>query len=127
MHKIQKVKRRQYAFDFLILAFIIVLTLALFFLAQSAYGRKISTVSISLDGKHVATLDLSEDTVYEVVGTDFSLEIKEGRATVLSTDCPDRTCIGMSVTEDGGAIVCLPNRIVVDSTRGTADYDYKAG
>lgn len=117
-------KKRLYAFDLVILAFAIVcaIVLLLFF---GKGNDDLSQIAVKSDGERIATLSLSDDMVYKVDGKNFEIEIKDGKAFVIKTDCPDRLCEGMTVSENGGSIVCLPNRIVIEGV--SSDYDYKAG
>lgn len=117
-------KKRLYAFDLLILAFAIAFALLLLFFLGKGKDT-LSQITVKSDGKAVATLDLSENSVYKVDGKNFEIEIKDGKVLVINTDCPDRLCVGMTVDKDGGSIVCLPNRIVIEGV--FSDYDYKAG
>ena len=117
-------KKRLYAFDLLILAFAIAFALLLLFFLEKGKDT-LSQITVKSDGKAVATLDLSENSVYKVDGKNFEIEIKDGKVLVINTDCPDRLCVGMTVDKDGGSIVCLPNRIVIEGV--FSDYDYKAG
>lgn len=84
---------------------------------------------VSVDGAIVATFPLSEDTTYEIEGYDGghnTLVIKDGKAHLEDSSCPDHLCEHMGkIDKVGQSIICLPNRVVVE-IRGAgdaADYD----
>ena len=81
------------------------------------------TVTVSVDGKVVATYPLDVDRV-EDIRTDTDglnrLVIRDGKAWVETASCPDGICAAHKpIHREGESIVCLPNRVVV--TVQTAD------
>lgn len=81
------------------------------------------TVTVSVDGKVVATYPLDVDRV-EDIRTDADglnrLVIRDGKAWVETASCPDGICAAHKpIHREGESIVCLPNRVVV--TVQTAD------
>jgi len=55
------------------------------------------------------------------------LEIEHGQIRMLSSDCPDGTCIRQGWRSGGILpIVCLPNRVVVTFDDGSSDLDIDA-
>ena len=57
--------------------------------------------------------DLAEDQTIRIGETNVC-QIKDGEARMTEADCPDQICVhSVPVTEKGGAIVCLPNHIVL--------------
>ena len=81
------------------------------------------TVTVSVDGKVIATYPLGVDRV-EDIRTDGNglnrLVIKDGKAWVETASCPDGICAAHKpIHREGESIVCLPNKVVI--TVKTAD------
>ena len=76
-------------------------------------------VTVSVDGKRVATYPLSEDRQVELsTGTHGEgrnvLRIQDGKADILEASCPDGICVDHHpISREGESIICLPNRMVV--------------
>lgn len=84
-----------------------------FFFASRYYPRNENrTAVISVGGIEVARLSLSEDTMYRPDNTDIEITIKDGKAAVTYSDCPDKVCVRTGYISSG-AIVCLPQRVTV--------------
>ena len=84
---------------------------------------------VSVDGVEVAAFSLDQDITYEIEGYDGghnTLVIKDGKAHLEDSSCPDHLCEHMGkIDKVGQSIICLPNRVVVE-IRGAgdaADYD----
>ena len=75
------------------------------------------TVTVSVDGKVIATYPLDVDRVEDIrTGTDGlnRLVIRDGKAWVETASCPDGICAAHKpIHREGESIVCLPNRVVV--------------
>ncbi|GBE05645.1 hypothetical protein BMS3Abin10_01278 [bacterium BMS3Abin10] len=71
-------------------------------------------VNISVDDTTVYKLYLDEDRVVSVKGPlgDNIIEIKDGKIRMKDAPCPQKLCVRQGWV-DRGAIVCLPNRVVV--------------
>ena len=84
------------------------------------------TIRITVDGKEYGTYSLSRDQVIKINDTN-TCEIKDGSARMTQADCPDQLCIHQrAIDEDGGMIVCLPNRVVIEGEKGgDVRYDKK--
>lgn len=81
------------------------------------------TVTVSIDGKVVATYPLDEDLVKDIHTEGDGLNrliIKDGKAWVEKASCPDGICAAHKpIHREGESIVCLPNKVVI--TVQTAD------
>lgn len=79
-----------------------------------------NTVTVSVDGKVIATYSLDEDRVEDIrTGKDGlnRLVIKDGKAWIETASCPDGICAAHKpIHRDGESIVCLPNKVVVTVT-----------
>lgn len=68
---------------------------------------------VTLDGKKIASLPLNEDAEFTVRG-EYSnvIRIKDGKAFVLDSDCPNKTCRKEgSIWKNGQSIICAPNKM----------------
>ena len=75
------------------------------------------TVTVSVDGKVIATYPLDKDRVEDIhTGKDGlnRLIIKDGKAWVEKASCPDGICAAHKpIYREGESIVCLPNKVVI--------------
>ena len=71
-------------------------------------------VIIDVNGKQVYMLQLNTDKSVKVKGPlgDTLVEIRDGKVRITESPCPNKICIKQGWIKRG-AIVCLPNRIVV--------------
>lgn len=120
----------KYKADIILLAAVVLFGILLA-LALSLNQGQGSVVQIRVDGKIIASLPLDRDTEYEIEGAEGGrnlLVISGGAAWVESADCPDALCVGMGkISRVGQSVVCLPHRVVVEITGGTAQVDVTAG
>lgn len=78
---------------------------------------------ITADGVRAGSYPLDEDRTIEV-GRGNVCEIKEGRVFMRSADCPDQSCVHSYPIDRGGqAIVCLPNKVVLEINEGGSKTD----
>lgn len=86
-------------------------------------------VNISEDGRVIRTLDLSHvDKAYTIdLGGNILLVERDG-VTMSEADCPDKLCVKQGKLKNGfGAIVCLPNKIMVEFSSSDTDVDAVTG
>ena len=87
---------------------------------------------VTVDGKTVAVLPLSEDTVYvwtapKPEGNTNTVEVANGRVCVKEANCPDGICERSGWIEYAGeSIVCLPHKLIVTVVGGEALTDAMA-
>ena len=83
---------------------------------------------VSVDGKEVISFSLKEDIVYEIKGYDGgsnTLIIRDGKAHLTDSSCPDHLCEYMGeIDQVGQSIICLPNRIVVEIRENGVEATY---
>ena len=76
-----------------------------------------NAVTVSVNGKVIATYSLDEDRTEDIhTGEDGlnRLIIKDGKAWIETASCPDGICAAHKpIHRDGESIVCLPNKVVV--------------
>ena len=88
--------------------------LAILSLSSGTGGDK---VKISLNGKVYGTDPLHEDRVIEVSedGLTNHIPIKDGQVSMSYSTCRNQVCVNTgAISETKDAIVCLPNRVVVE-------------
>ncbi|MDD5926573.1 MAG: NusG domain II-containing protein [Firmicutes bacterium] len=88
--------------------------LAILSLSSGTGGDK---VKISLNGKVYGTYPLHEDRVIEVSedGHTNHITIKDGQVSMSYSTCRNQVCVNTgAISEIKDAIVCLPNRVVVE-------------
>lgn len=77
---------------------------------------------IAVDGETVERLPLSgepRDVTVRAGGGFNVVRVGNGRAAVVSADCPDRTCVkNGEISRPGEGSVCLPHKVVVRITGG---------
>ncbi len=83
--------------------------------------KNIASIQITVDGTVLGTWPLDKDCTIPIGNTNVC-EIRDGKAHMLSADCPDQICIHQGyIDEKGGMITCLPNRVVIQAFGNTAD------
>ncbi len=91
---------------------------AAFWLMPSSHA---ATLEIYHQNERIATLPLNEDTQYPIRlnGNENIVEIKDGKAFMVSANCRDHICVNSpAISHDGETIVCLPHGIVLKTTGG---------
>ena len=71
-------------------------------------------------GDRIYSFPLDKDGVFSVEGDlgPTEIEIKDGRARIISSPCPNKTCISSGFQS---TLVCLPNRVIATSDQGAID------
>ena len=112
--------------DRLIVTTLLLTVLASFFLLGARpQGEQ---VLVERDGRLLFTAPLAENRVVDLEGPlgPTRLEIRDGRARILSSPCPTKACIGMgAIARRGELLACVPNQLLVriDGEGGGADHD----
>ncbi len=94
------------------------ITAAILFLCLNTFsGSRGDYVQIEVGGETAEMLPLDADTLYDIKtenGITNTLEISNGKAKMIYADCPDKICVNhKSISKNGEAIICLPNKVVV--------------
>lgn len=69
------------------------------------------------NGAVIVTIDLSWEGEWTVTSPDGGVNVvtvKDGKIAVTSATCPDHHCMNRGFCDSGTAIVCLPNRLVIE-------------
>ena len=86
-------------------------------------GSDSVSARILLDGEVVREVPLSVDQTFQIRGAyTNTITVRDGKIAVTHSDCPNHDCVRMGWLQDGGAIVCLPNRMEIRLT-GSTDVD----
>lgn len=112
-----------------ILAGAVIAVALIAFVGYMIFQKDGNMVQIMVDGKEFGIYSLAEDQVIEINGTN-TLEIKDGKADMISAECPDKLCVHQkAISKSGESIICLPYKIVVriEGTKEASDYDAVAG
>ena len=103
--------------DLLFIAAILLAAGLAFLFFRPQPSESLSRAEISVDGKAVMELDLSEDQVLTVDGAGGGynrIQVRDGAVSVLEASCPDKVCVHTgTVRYPGETIVCLPNQMAV--------------
>ena len=90
---------------------------------------KNSTALITVDGKEAKKIDLTKDQEFDIntqYGTN-SILVKDGKIYMKDASCPDKLCVRHGKLQNKyDAIVCLPNKVIVEYKNG-ADVDAVSG
>ena len=116
----QPVAKGKYRLDIIIIAAILLASLALL-LVMTLLREEGATVVVEIDGVTVATYSLFENGEYSLNSGTNVLVIENGQAYLNYSDCPDHTCEKTGkIQYVGQTIVCLPNLLTI-TIKGEAD------
>ncbi len=63
---------------------------------------------------------LAEDRILEI-DEHNSVQIKDGKARMLFSDCPDKRCVKQGFNSNM-PIICLPNHLILEFTHGSDEH-----
>lgn len=119
--------------EILLLVIIFVAAVIGYFVFQKLQSSPGGQVTVAVDGTVYGTYDLHpagekaqkieiKDSEGNVTNT---LVIEDGKADMISADCPDKLCVHQhAISANGETIVCLPNKVVAEVTDGeSAQFD----
>ena len=100
--------------DILLISFLALVSVILLVIPiVTAVKPESPALLIQVDGKEYGTWPLDEDREISINDTNVC-RIENGKVKMISADCPDQLCVRQSaIDENGGTIVCLPNKIVL--------------
>lgn len=103
--------------DWLVAA-VILAAAFLFWIVGRITQKPAEYLQITVDGEIYGMYDLSENQEISIGDTNVC-RIEEEKVTMIQADCPDQICVHTAaISSDGGTIVCLPNRIVLEIRNG---------
>jgi len=99
--------------DKILLIFLVAFTIASFFFIKELFPSG-NLVKISVDNKTAYSIPLNEDRIGAVRGPlgESVVETRNMKVHMKDSPCPDKICIQQGWI-GRGAIVCLPNKVVV--------------
>lgn len=81
------------------------------------HGKTGAEVRVSVNNREYGVYSLDKNQTITIGEEDWKniLEIKNGRASMIKADCPDKVCVNhASISRKGETIVCLPHKVVVE-------------
>ena len=115
-------KRKELVFIITILLAALLLWGGMFLMRKGNYA----SIRVTVDGEEYGTYSLAEDAVISIHGTNVC-EIKDGKVNMIEADCPDHLCMKQkAITDAGGTIVCLPNKVVIEGEKAAHSKDSSA-
>lgn len=107
-------------------AVIILLTagiIAIYLLNTINMNNDNSFVKIEVEGEtYIYPLDSNMTKVFKGAIGNTTVEISNGKAKIIQSDCKNKTCIKIgSIYKNGQSTACLPNRILVTIEGGNSD------
>lgn len=116
-------KKKEVIFILSILLAALLLWGGMFLMRKGDYA----SIRITVDGEEYGTYSLAEDAVISIHGTNVC-EIKDCEVKMIKADCPDHLCMKQkAITNAGGTIVCLPNKVVIEGEKAADSKDSSAG
>ena len=101
--------------DWILILIIVCVAGGAFLFHQVVGGRGANCVTVKVNGEIEGTYSLSEDREVSINGGTSILQIKNGKASMISADCPDQLCVHQkAVSMNHENIICLPNKVVVE-------------
>lgn len=106
---------------------VLAITVGLGFAVGRDEGAELS-VQIYQEGALIREAPLMKNATFQVDGQySNTISIQDGRAAIVSSDCPGEDCVHSGwISEGGRSVVCLPNRVEVRIV-GASDVDFVVG
>ena len=111
--------------DILLACFLVAAWLTMSYIFS--FGRTAGDqLDISCDGQLFGSYPLSEDREITVErdGHINKITIKNGTVSMSFSDCQGQDCVHQgAISQTGESIICLPNKVVLEISGGTRQYD----
>lgn len=105
--------------DIAVIAAILLIAVSLFLFGHST-GTP--TATITVDGKNIQTIDLSEQHENRIIELEngVKIEVSENSICFIDSDCTGKDCIACGMLSSPGDIaVCIPNKTIIKLTGKT--------
>ena len=100
---------------------LLILAVILCFFRYLFSASNTNVIRITIDGIEYGIYSLSENQQISIGETNVC-EISDGTVKMIEANCPDQLCIQQNaITQRGGMIVCLPNKIVIEGGDSTSE------
>lgn len=97
-----------------IAAAVILAAALIFALVGKLTAEPAQALRITVNGETYGMYDITEDQEIKINDTNIC-QIEDGKVRMTWADCPDQICVHTAeISKDGGSIICLPNRIVLE-------------
>ena len=97
-----------------IAAAVILAAALIFALVGKVTALPAQDLRITVNGENHGIYDITEDQEIKINDTNIC-QIEDGKVRMTWADCPDQICVHTAeISKDGGSIICLPNRIVLE-------------
>lgn len=106
---------------------VILIVFAVAILLMAIYSKNVGQyIIIEKNGDILYKINLVDNQEMIISGEDsntVTVKIEDGAVRVVSSDCPDKTCVRMGrISKAGEKIICLPARISIEiEGKGSAD------
>lgn len=115
--------------DAVFLGLLLLVAILVFFFTGYFQKEQGVMVKVTVDGKVYGTYALEKEQTVDIKTGDKTtniLKISDGKAKMLTADCPDQLCVHQqAISKENQTIVCLPNKVVAEVT-GNSKKDYDA-
>ena len=97
-----------------IAAAVILAAALIFALVGKVTALPAQALRITVNGENHGIYNITEDQEIKINDTNIC-QIEDGKVRMTWADCPDQICVHTAeISKDGGSIICLPNRIVLE-------------
>ena len=115
--------------DFLAVALVLLLAVAVGLLFLPQAGSEAAAVEIYMDGQLVKIIPLSEQVQFTVEGEYTNvIEVSGGKVAIIESSCPGMDCVHSgAISTTGRSLVCLPNGLEVRVVGTSGGVDFVVG
>lgn len=112
--------------DLLTLAILLYFVLILYTKKASPSNGFFQTFEVHIEDSLVLSASLNSDSLFVINGRVGEVVVKArgGTVRVTQANCRHRICMKQRVSEKGGTIVCVPNRVVIESKTEDEELDF---
>ena len=115
--------------DVIVILLLLLITAGVFCFRLFGF-EKGTAVVVSVDGVVSSyPLNIDRTMVIENEGIELTLVIKNGKAYIESSDCPEKNCVRCGkIEKNGDVIICVPSKVYIKIVgEGDMDYDFILG
>lgn len=108
--------KKSYKNDVFLILFFLIIGLGTFSFMQ-LHGKSGALIKVRVNNKEYGTYSLDKDQTVPIREENWEniLEIKNGKASMVKADCPDKICVNhAAISKKGETIVCLPHKVVIE-------------
>lgn len=99
--------------DILLVIIVLSIAICILFFIHSFYYKEGTEVLVTVEGVEYGRYSLQKNETIQINDCNV-LMINNGKADMISADCPDKLCVKQKpISRVGESIICLPNKVVV--------------